>query len=273
MTDRLVPATLALRDDGTLVSPEFGDLHRGASAALAQRVFVAGNALPARWQGRRTFTIVATGFGAGGSFLAAWAAWRDDPARCERLHFVAVEPHPFSRDDLRRAASHIVADTTISADVDALADAWPMRVPGLHRLEFDEGRVVLTLAFGDAIDMLGKIVARADAFCLDRFAASNDADLQSADVIRALSKIAGEHATFAAHASSDALKHALDKSGFTYREVDDLLVGEYAPRWRARRHEPPLALPVATRRAIVIGAGWRAARSSNAWPRATGKSR
>lgn len=255
MTDRLVPATLALRDDGTLVSPEFGDLHRGASGALAHRVFVAGNGLPARWQGRRTFTIVATGFGAGGSFLAAWAAWRDDPARCERLHFVAVEPHPFSRDDLRRAASHIVADTTISADVDALADAWPMRVPGLHRLEFDEGRVVLTLAFGDALDMLGKIVARADAFCLDRFAASNDADLRSADVVRTLSKIAGEHATFAAHARSDALKHALDTSGFTYREVDDLLVGEYAPRWRARRHEPPLPLPVATRRAIVIGAG------------------
>ncbi|MBN3797738.1 FAD-dependent oxidoreductase, partial [Burkholderia sp. Ac-20392] len=255
MTDRLVPASLALRDDGTLVSPEFGDLHRGASGALAHRVFVAGNGLPARWQGRRTFTIVATGFGAGGSFLAAWAAWRDDPARCERLHFVAVEPHPFSRDDLRRAASHIVADTTISADVDALADVWPMLVPGLHRLEFDEGRVVLTLAFGDAIDMLGKIVARADAFCLDGFASSNDADLQATDVVRALSKIAGEHATFAVHASSDALKHALGKSGFTYREVDDLLVGEYAPRWRARRHEPPLALPVATRRAIVIGAG------------------
>jgi len=255
MTDRLVPATFALRDDGTLVSPEFGDLHRGTSGALAHRVFVAGNGLPTRWQGRRTFTIVATGFGAGGTFLAAWAAWRDDPARCERLHFVAVEPHPFSRDDLRRAASHIVADTTMSANVDALADAWPMLVPGLHRLEFDEGRVVLTLAFGDAIDMLGKIVARADAFCVDGFASSSDADLRSTDVVRALSKIAGEHATFAAHANSDVLKHALGKSGFTYREVDDLLVGEYAPRWRARRHEPPLALPVATRRAIVIGAG------------------
>ena len=127
------------------------------------------------------------------------------------------------------------------ADVDALADAWPMRVPGLHRLEFDEGRVVLTLAFGDAIDMLGKIVARAD---LDRFAASNDADLQSADVIRALSKIAGEHAT--ERMSSDALKHALDKSGFTYREVDDLLVGEYAALARA----PARAAALPLRRAV-----------------------
>ncbi|WP_217590100.1 bifunctional tRNA (5-methylaminomethyl-2-thiouridine)(34)-methyltransferase MnmD/FAD-dependent 5-carboxymethylaminomethyl-2-thiouridine(34) oxidoreductase MnmC [Burkholderia sp. GbtcB21] len=255
MPDRLVPATLALRDDGTLVSPEYGDLHRGASGALAHHLCVSGNGLPARWQGRRAFTIVATGFGAGSHFLATWGAWRDDPARCERLHFVAVEPHPFSRDDLRRAVSHIVANTTISVDVDALVDAWPMLVPGLHRLELDAGRVVLTLAFGDAVDMLTKLVARADAFYLDGFTSSNDADLRATDVVRALAKIAGEGATFATHANSGAVKHALGESGFTYREVDDSLVGEYAPRWRARRHEPPRALPVAARRAIVIGAG------------------
>ncbi|UXU87918.1 bifunctional tRNA (5-methylaminomethyl-2-thiouridine)(34)-methyltransferase MnmD/FAD-dependent 5-carboxymethylaminomethyl-2-thiouridine(34) oxidoreductase MnmC [Burkholderia sp. S-53] len=255
MPDRLVPATLALRDDGTLVSPEYGDLHRDASSVLAHRMFVSDNGLPARWQDRRTFTIVATGFGTGSHFLATWAAWRDDPARCERLHFVAVEQHPFSRDDLRRAILHIVANTTISADVDALIDAWPMVVPGLHRLEFDEGRVVLTLAFGNVIDMLTKLVARADAFCLGGFTSSDEADLRSTDLVRALSKIAGEHATFAADTNSDALKHALGESGFTYREVDDRLVGEYAPRWRARRHEPPRALPVAARRAIVIGAG------------------
>ncbi|ALX10367.1 FAD-dependent cmnm(5)s(2)U34 oxidoreductase [Burkholderia cepacia JBK9] len=248
MPDRLVPASLALRDDGTLVSPEFGELHRSASGALAHHAFVAGNGLPARWQQRRTFTVVATAFGAGAGFLATWAAWRDDPARCERLHYVAVEPHPFSREDLRSAVAHMVANTTISSDVDGLIDAWPMLVPGLHRLEFDEGRVVLTLAFGDALDTLKKLVVRADAFYLEGAAASNDA-------VRALAKMAGDDATFAAHASSGDMKHALGETGFTFREVDGRLVGDYAPRWRARRHEPPRALPVATRRAIVIGAG------------------
>lgn len=158
MTDRLVPATLAIRDDGTLVSPEFGDIYHNVAGALAQAnyVSVAGNRLPARWQGRRTFTIVETGFGTGANFLATWAAWREDPARCERLHFVSVEKHPFSRDDLRKALSHIVANTTMSAEAAMLADAWPTLVPGLHRLEFDDGRVVLTLAFGDAREMLPK---------------------------------------------------------------------------------------------------------------------
>ncbi|WP_107310825.1 bifunctional tRNA (5-methylaminomethyl-2-thiouridine)(34)-methyltransferase MnmD/FAD-dependent 5-carboxymethylaminomethyl-2-thiouridine(34) oxidoreductase MnmC [Burkholderia metallica] len=263
MTDRLVPATLAIRDDGTLVSPQYGDIYHNVAGALAQAnyVFVAGNGLPARWQGRRTFTIVETGFGVGASFLATWAAWRDDPARCERLHFVSVEKHPFSRDDLRRALSHIVANTTISADAEMLADAWPTLVPGVHRLEFDEGRVVLTLAFGDALALLPKLVARADAFYLDGFAPAKNPELWSPDVFRALARIAAERATFATYSSAGAVKQALTDAGFTYRKRDGfagkfaMLVGEYAPRWRTRRHEPPSALPVAERRAIVIGAG------------------
>ncbi|PRF36261.1 bifunctional tRNA (5-methylaminomethyl-2-thiouridine)(34)-methyltransferase MnmD/FAD-dependent 5-carboxymethylaminomethyl-2-thiouridine(34) oxidoreductase MnmC [Burkholderia multivorans] len=264
MPDRLVPATLAFRDDGTLVSPAYGDIYHSAAGAIAQanHVFVAGNGLPARWQQRRTFTIVETGFGTGCNFLATWAAWRDDPARCERLHFVSVEKHPFSREDLRRAAAHIVANTTISANVDELTDAWPPLVPGLHRLEFDAGRVVLTLVFGDALERLPTLVARADAFYLDGFAPSKNADLWSIDVFRALARMADERATFATYSSSGVVKRALDEAGFAYRKVDGfagkraMLVGEYAPRWRMRRHEPPRAWPnAAARRALVIGAG------------------
>ncbi|UEP27916.1 MULTISPECIES: bifunctional tRNA (5-methylaminomethyl-2-thiouridine)(34)-methyltransferase MnmD/FAD-dependent 5-carboxymethylaminomethyl-2-thiouridine(34) oxidoreductase MnmC [unclassified Burkholderia] len=262
MPDRLVPATLARRDDGILVSPEYGELPRDASRARAHaNRMLAGTGLPARWQGRRTFTIVETGFGTGSRFLATWAAWRDDPARCERLHFVAIEPHPFAYEDLRRAASHLVADTTISKNADALLDAWPMHVPGLHRLEFDAGRVVLTLAFGDAHDMLQRLVARVDAFYLGNVASAAHGDVLSADVIRALARIAAEGATYATHSHDDTVKHALEQTGFTSRDVEDcagepaLRVGEYAPRWRMRRHEPPRALPVAAREAIVIGAG------------------
>ncbi|WP_175700187.1 bifunctional tRNA (5-methylaminomethyl-2-thiouridine)(34)-methyltransferase MnmD/FAD-dependent 5-carboxymethylaminomethyl-2-thiouridine(34) oxidoreductase MnmC [Burkholderia ambifaria] len=262
MPDRLVPATLARRDDGILVSPEYGELPRDASRARAHaNRMLAGTGLPARWQGLRTFTIVETGFGTGSRFLATWAAWRDDPARCERLHFVAIEPHPFTHDDLRRAVSHLVAYTTISENADALIDAWPMHVPGLHRLEFDAGRVVLTLAFGDAHDMLQRLVARVDAFFLGNLTSAAHGDLLTADVIRALARIAAEGATYATHSHDDTVKHTLEQMGFTSRDVEDcagepaLRVGEYAPRWRMRRHEPPCALPVAAREAIVIGAG------------------
>src|SRR6476661_900913 len=90
---------------GTPFSSEFGDIYHSADGgpAQARHVFLDGNALPTRWQGRESFVIVETGFGLGLNFLATWQAWRDDPRRSRRLHFVSVERAPFSRADLAAA--------------------------------------------------------------------------------------------------------------------------------------------------------------------------
>jgi tRNA 5-methylaminomethyl-2-thiouridine biosynthesis bifunctional protein len=63
-------------------------------------VFLGGNGLPQRWAGTRVFTVVETGFGLGLNFLETWQAWRADPARPQRLNFVSVEKHPFTRNCL-----------------------------------------------------------------------------------------------------------------------------------------------------------------------------
>ena len=57
-------------------------------------MFLGGNGLPQRWSGRDHFVVLETGFGLGNNFLATWAAWRDDPARCDHLWFVSVDKHP-----------------------------------------------------------------------------------------------------------------------------------------------------------------------------------
>ncbi|TDV11051.1 bifunctional tRNA (5-methylaminomethyl-2-thiouridine)(34)-methyltransferase MnmD/FAD-dependent 5-carboxymethylaminomethyl-2-thiouridine(34) oxidoreductase MnmC [Paraburkholderia caballeronis] len=263
MTTTLIPAELAFRDDGTPFSPVYGDIYHSASGAFAQShyVFLHGNGLPERWHGRRIFTVMETGFGIGVNFLATWSAWRDDPARCERLHFVSIEKHPFARDDLRAVLDAVTADSPLTPLARELVDRWPMLVPGTHRLEFDGGRVTLTLAFGDAPDLLPKLWLRADAFYLDGFAPSKNPDLWSPAVFKALARVAGEHATFATWSSSGDVKRALEQNGFEYRKVDGfgtkhtMLVGRFAPRWRVRRYEPPLPLAADDRHAIVIGAG------------------
>jgi tRNA 5-methylaminomethyl-2-thiouridine biosynthesis bifunctional protein len=58
--------------------------------------------LPERWRDRGRFTILENGFGTGLNFLATWAAWRADPDRPGRLHYLAVEKHPFTLPDLAR---------------------------------------------------------------------------------------------------------------------------------------------------------------------------
>jgi len=266
MTDPLIPAVLSFRSNGTPFSPLYDDIYHSAVGALEQanHVFLRGNALPERWHGRRVFTVLETGFGMGINFLVTWAAWRADPSRCERLHFVSTEKHPFTLDDLRRAHAAIVADAAIAALADTLADQWPMLVPGTHRLEFDNGRVVLTLVFDDAQQSLPNLRLRADAFYLDGFAPARNPELWTPAIFKSLARLAGEGATFATYSSAGDIKRALTQTGFEYRKVDGfgwkraMLVGHFAPRWRVRRHEPPVALgPFAAdeRHAVVIGAG------------------
>jgi tRNA 5-methylaminomethyl-2-thiouridine biosynthesis bifunctional protein len=263
MTDPLIPATLAFRDNGTPFSPRHDDIYHSAVGGLAQAqyVFLQGNGLPGRWQGRRLFTVLETGFGMGINFLMTWAAWRADPARCERLHFVSTEKHPFIKADLLSAYAATVADASISGLGQTLADAWPMLVPGTHRLEFEGGRVTLTLVFGDATETLPTLWLRADAFYLDGFAPAKNPELWTPAIFKGLARLAGEDATFSTYTSSGDVKRALTQTGFEYRKVEGfgwkraMLAGRFAPRWRVRRHEPPAPLAVRERHAVVIGTG------------------
>ncbi|MBN3752901.1 bifunctional tRNA (5-methylaminomethyl-2-thiouridine)(34)-methyltransferase MnmD/FAD-dependent 5-carboxymethylaminomethyl-2-thiouridine(34) oxidoreductase MnmC [Paraburkholderia sp. Tr-20389] len=263
MTDPLVPAVLAFRDNGTPYSPLHDDIYHSAVGGLAQAeyVFLNGNDLPSRWQKRRIFTVLETGFGMGINFLVTWAAWRADPDRCERLHFVSTEKHPLSRKDLIAATTASVADASIAALAQQLSDAWPTLVPGTHRLEFEEGRVTLTLVFGDAVQTLPTLWLRADAFYLDGFSPVKNPELWTPAVFKSLARLAGDQATFATYTSSGDVKRSLQQAGFEYRKVDGfgwkraMLVGRFAPRYRVRRHEPPLPLAVDERHAVVIGTG------------------
>ncbi|SOE63915.1 tRNA U-34 5-methylaminomethyl-2-thiouridine biosynthesis protein MnmC [Burkholderia sp. OK233] len=263
MTDPLIPAVLAFRDNGTPFSPLYGDIYHSAVGGLeqAEYVFLRSNGLPQRWQGRRVFTVLETGFGMGINFLMTWSAWRADPARCERLHFVSTEKHPFTQADLRSVYAKTISDPDISALAETLAAEWPMLVPGTHRLEFEGGRITLTLVFADVADSLPALRLRADAFYLDGFAPARNPEMWTPAIFKALARLAGEGSTFATYSSAGDIKRALIQNGFVYQKVDGfgwkraMLVGHFAPRWRVRRYEPPAPLDVDERHAIVIGTG------------------
>ena len=97
MSPTIPPASLA--SDADPCSPRLDDV---GSAGQAPQRLLARHGLPTRWAGREAFTIVETGFGPGLDFLATWAAWRADPSRSRRLHFIAIEKHPLQADDLAR---------------------------------------------------------------------------------------------------------------------------------------------------------------------------
>lgn len=244
-------ASLELNADGTPCSSHYGDVYHSTHGALAQaqHVFLRGNGLPQRWQARERFVIVETGFGLGHNFLATWQAWREDAQACQRLHFISVEKHPFRADDLARA--HATAG--VPADLSQqLVAAWPMLLPGLHRLEFDAGRVVLSLLFGEAEDWLPHCVAQADAIYLDGFSPGKNPDMWSPAVFAALAGLAAPGCTLATWSVSGSVRGGLTEAGFHVTKTQgftgkrEMLVGQYGEPTPAARMD---------RRALIIGAG------------------
>jgi tRNA 5-methylaminomethyl-2-thiouridine biosynthesis bifunctional protein len=250
----LIPATLSFVD-GIPYAETFDDVYHSADGGLGQarHVFLGGNRLPARWQQQERFTILETGFGLGLNFLATWHAWRNDPQACKRLHYVAVEKHPFTADDLAQLHATWPELAAVSADLRA---AWPPLVPGCHRLLLDEGRVVLTLVFGDIADCLPQIDLRADAFYLDGFSPGKNPAMWSPEILARLHRLAAPDATLATYTVAHAVQRALAQAGFVIEKArgfgrkQEMLTAQFAPRWKIpERHA------VEDRRAIVIGAG------------------
>jgi tRNA 5-methylaminomethyl-2-thiouridine biosynthesis bifunctional protein len=260
---RTAPVEPALIDwSGPVPSaPRFSDRYHpeAGAAAQAEHVFLRGNGLPERWRGRERFTIVETGFGLGHAFLAAWRAWRADPARCRRLFFVSVDLHPPTRADLERAFR--AADARPDAQSAALVAAWPPLTPDLHLLEFEGGALRLLLAFGDANAWIPALRCHADAFFLDGFAPDRNAAMWRPELLAALGRRAAPGATAATWSAAREVRDGLGAAGFDVQRAPgiggkrDITVARFAPRFAARVLPDPALDTAAPRRALVVGAG------------------
>ncbi len=252
---RIQPAELAFDAEGTPYSPVYGDVYHSAQSGpgQAQHVFIAGNGLPHRWAHARVFTVLETGFGFGLNFLATWSQWRADPARCERLHFVSIEKHPFERAALAALHQRYAEFAPLARQ---LQDAWPPLVGGMHRLHFEDERLMLTLVFADVADVVPRLRLRADAIYLDGFAPRLNQDMWSPRLLQRLARLARPGATIATYSSAALVRDGLQAAGFVvekragFGRKRDMLRGSYAPR-----QPQPAASAPGSRHAIVIGAG------------------
>lgn len=250
----LQPARLSLAPDGTAFSDVFGDIYHSADGGPGQanHVFLDGNGLPQRWQGRERFVILENGFGTGLNFLATWAAWRADPLRPRRLHYLAVEKHPFGTRDLARLHQRWPEFQFLA---EGLRNAWPVLTPGFHRLEFAAGRVVLTLMLGDSANCLRRLRAGVDAFYLDGFDPKKNPDMWSPELFRRCAQLAAPDATLATWCVAGAVRGALNQAGFAtekrpgFASKREMLVGRLALPHPAAHSLAP------ARDALVLGAG------------------
>jgi len=253
--------------DGTPYSPRFGDrYHSEQPLAQAREVFLHGCGLPGAWAGAAQWRILETGFGLGLNFLATWDAWRADPDRPRLLHFVSLEAWPVSSTDLLRAAARYPELLPLAEQL--AAQYWGL-LPGVHRLWFEGGRALLTLAIGDAQALLRQQHWEADAVYLDGFSPEHNPELWSAHTLKALARCCHRGTRLATWCVAGTVRAALTQCGFQVEKVPGTppkrhnLRARFDPAWEPRpaRAAAPAALP-GPARCIVIGAGVAGAASA-----------
>lgn len=136
----------------------------------------------AHWRARASFTIFDSGYGDGGRFRAVLQAWRADPHRPAKLHYIAL-------------------------------DAGPL--PGFRRIPQDDAALTLDLLCAPLGAALAQLAARLDAISLHDIAG------QGSGFARALARLAAPGAVLAARGLTDTQAHTLGGAGFDCSTAPD----------------------------------------------------
>jgi tRNA 5-methylaminomethyl-2-thiouridine biosynthesis bifunctional protein len=206
-------------EQGQPRSTLYPDVYRSRSMGLdqglaqARHVFLDGCGLRgerAVWRHQSLWCVLENGFGLGLNFLATWQAWRDDPHRPARLHYVATESHPVRAEDLLRSALPWPELKDLS---EALARSWWGWLPGVHRLAFEQGAVVLDLVVGESACALAQLDFKADSVYLDGFSPRVNPGMWQTPVLRECTRLSRPGALWASWCVAGEVTRTLTELG------------------------------------------------------------
>jgi tRNA U34 5-methylaminomethyl-2-thiouridine-forming methyltransferase MnmC len=189
----------------------FGDHFycREDGRAECGHVFMAGNGLPERWQAGDDFTIGELGFGTGLNFCETWRVWKASGAP-GTLHFISFELYPMAASAIDKALGRW---PEIDAERQALVSRWPASPGGIVELDMGGG-VRLSVVCGDARTSIEASPLSFDAWYLDGFAPSRNADMWSPELMTALLAHTAAGGTFATYAAAGFVRRNLVAAGF-----------------------------------------------------------
>jgi len=244
--------------DGLPYSSRFGDVYFSADSGLEEtrHVFLQGNLLAERFSSLssgESFAIGETGFGTALNFLCAWQLFIRVAQPGVTLDFFSIEKYPLNDNELNRA---LALWSELQPQAEDLLKKWHRRVPGWNRWSFEGGRVRLTLAIGDVIEVLPELPNEVmDAWFLDGFSPAKNPEMWSNEVLSGISRASRHGATLATYTSAGWVRRGLQQAGFTLERVPgfgrkrEMMRGEISSLslMMDRSHTPKTA--------VVIGGG------------------
>lgn len=218
----ILPAELVWNNETPPVSTEYGDVYFSKEKGVQEKehVFLNSNAVVERWNSHAPnqkpfFTIAETGFGTGLNFFVTWRAWQQRENTRQRLHYISVEKHPLRPEDLLKVITQqFPLQPAMIELAQALICQYPPLVPGMHRIEFHEERISLTLLFGDAAERLQDLEASVDAWYLDGFAPPKNPDMWNAPLFKQIKRLSHEGTTFSTYTVAGVVRRGMTEVGF-----------------------------------------------------------
>ena len=272
ITDPLV----TLGDNGTPWSERFKDTYFDTYDGLAEsrHVFLDGCGLPDAWQDQDHFVIGETGFGTGLNFLATWHLWRQSCNSDQTLHYLSVEGFPLDRATMMQCLQPWPELEPLAGQ---LLEAYPDPQPGMHRLIFDQDRVVLTLLCGPALPVLRDLDAQVDAWFLDGFAPDRNPEMWTRNVFQEIARCSKPTAKLATFTVAGRVRTALQDVGFHVEKRSgagrkrEVLAGRYQSDQSKQLTDPwyaPAPIGTGSRpRVAIIGSGLAGANLAYAFRR------
>lgn len=197
--------------DGVPIATAFDDPYYSLEDGLAEtrHVFLAGNDLPARFEGN--FRIAEMGFGTGLNFLVTWHAWVE-AGRPGTLHFTSFEAFPMSKDDMQEALKHFPALSTYAK---VLLDEWHIAAGEIHLPDGPTLEVII----GDARMTVPQWDGMADSWFLDGFSPAKNPELWEDNLLRAVGRHTKPGGTVATYSAAGHIRRGLADAGFDVTRV------------------------------------------------------
>ena len=190
------------------ISRQFDDPYYSLDDGLAEtnHVFLAGNDLPARFNG--PLHIAELGFGTGLNFLATVAAWQA-AGEGHPLTFTSFERFPLTQ---AQADTALAAFPEVAAFAPDLIAVWDAAMTGPSPYN---DAITLQVITGDARSTLPKWTDIADAWFLDGFSPAKNPAMWDPVLMQAVGDHTTPGGTLATYTAAGHVRRALADAGFT----------------------------------------------------------
>lgn len=205
-------------ENKTPYSLEYKDIYFNKNNGLDEslHVFLQGNSLPSAWEKYNKTTIIETGFGTGLNFLACWDLFEKEAQRNQKLHFISVEKHPLSPDDIKKSLDRW--RDIFGKKLDLLVTKYPLRIPGFHKVILNEN-VELLLIFEDVHDALPKVETLADFWFLDGFSPATNPDMWDEKLYTHIARLSHSNTRLATFTAAGHVRQGLESAGFDVQKI------------------------------------------------------